>query len=130
MEPRNPAWQLLLSFFLIIAVIIFSNCSTSENETATIKWIGTHKKPIVCNKSTINEKGDSNYTLIDADGNIYNTGYTTFELPDTIKPIINTKSNDYINKQIDSLIVTCFYCDSNKITADELNYILKLINNK
>lgn len=55
------------------------------NETPAIEWVKEAKKPIICDYTGSNALGFSIYTLIDADGNMYVTGYVTMSFPDTIK---------------------------------------------
>lgn len=61
-----------------------------ENKiTQVTKWISSHKKPIICRSLGTNMVNTTNYTLIDANGEIYLTRETSLVLPDTIKTINN-----------------------------------------
>jgi hypothetical protein len=70
----------------VLLLMLFVGCSTDANDQATIKWLSEAKKPVICTKGVMNGMNyDQEYTLIDADGKIYTTGYTTLRLPDTLK---------------------------------------------
>lgn len=69
---------------LTLTILSIMGCSHLDNEQKTIEWVRKSEKPIVCRLYWSNEIGNK-YTLIDANGNIYNTGYVDFRLPDTIK---------------------------------------------
>lgn len=79
----------MLKYFIVL-LICFTSCGTSSNSENTIVWVREHKKPIICRLYGENAFGESFYTLLDAEGNIYNTGRVNWALPDTIQ-IINLK---------------------------------------
>lgn len=55
-------------------------------EASVPVWITDHRHPIVCMLSSHNNETNWNrYTLFDADGNVFDTGYCPLILPDTIK---------------------------------------------
>lgn len=56
-----------------------------------MEWIKTAEKPIIVKQYGYNGLGQTHYTLIDANGDIYNTGAVTMALPDTIKNNLNNK---------------------------------------
>jgi hypothetical protein len=69
----------------IAAMVLLCSCY-QENTECTILWIATHKRPIVCRHAYHNgEFSAHGYTLIDAEGNIYDTGLLQLNLPDTLK---------------------------------------------
>jgi hypothetical protein len=71
---------------LSILVALFLLGCTRWNDEAAIKWIKQAPKPIICRQGVINGMNyDVEYTLIDASGDIYVTGFTTLRLPDTLK---------------------------------------------
>ena len=58
------------------------SCTYSDRTT---EWINTHKKPIICINGGYRIADNAiRWTLIDADGNVYDTGPTRLMLPDTI----------------------------------------------
>ncbi len=69
-------------------VFVILGCSYVDNEEAAIRWVRTAKKPILCNLSVSGELGNK-WTLIDANGEVFQTGFTNMRLPDTIKTIYN-----------------------------------------
>lgn len=83
-------YPIILLMCFIVLLICFTSCGHSSNSENTIVWIREHKKPIVCNLYGRNDLGEVIYTLLDAEGNIYNTGRVKLALPDTIQ-IINLK---------------------------------------
>lgn len=56
-----------------------------------MEWIKTAEKPIIVKTYGYSSWGHTYYTLIDANGDIYNTGAVTMALPDTIKNNLNNK---------------------------------------
>ena len=74
-------FKIITAFFLLAAIL--QGCA-SANERETIKWIAEHKKPIRCIYVGSDTQGNTIWTLIDADGNIYNTGRVEMNFPDTL----------------------------------------------
>lgn len=68
----------------LLFTISLSSC-VSKNEADTIYWINNAEKPIVCIRYGHTETGNTVYTLIDNNQNIYQTGQVQLALPDTIK---------------------------------------------
>ena len=70
---------------IAIVSIVFASCGTQENVSNTNKWIKSHERPISCEASYIRPlDGAKGYSLIDANGEIYDTGLLSINLPDTI----------------------------------------------
>ena len=69
--------------YALLPAVIFCGCH--NNERHTIEWIKQAEKPVICTEHSMNLiSGGRYYTLIDADGNIYNTCEVEMKLPDTI----------------------------------------------
>jgi hypothetical protein len=68
---------------LLLLSCVFAFCGCTHNEE-TINWIATAKKPVVIKLYNTAFLKNNRYTLIDANGNIYDTGWTSLALPDTI----------------------------------------------
>ena len=78
---RIKAARLFVAFIALLVV----SCSYDDNEKKAIEWIDDAKKPIICNKGFVNAWTFAiKYTLISADGKIYQTGYVDLALPDTL----------------------------------------------
>lgn len=73
----------------LCAMILFYACSNT-NEPATKEWISQAQKPIVCKKVGDYWDGALEWTLIDANGEVYFTGRIRAILPDTIKSLSTT----------------------------------------
>lgn len=74
-----------LATLFCVLVAISSGCRGISNEELTRKWIAEAKKPIICKYAGSYWDGGSEWTLIDAEGNVYATGNVRMTLPDTIK---------------------------------------------
>lgn len=68
---------------ILIAALAIS-CSKGENEQKTSEWVKNSPKPIQCLWTTGDGFGNSHYTLINANGEIYVTGSVKMRLPKTI----------------------------------------------
>ncbi len=66
----------------LVAVFIFSCTDKADKEA--VHWINNSKKPIICKGSRTNFNYERQWTLINADGKIFTTGFTSLNLPDTI----------------------------------------------
>jgi hypothetical protein len=70
---------------LLFLAVLFVGC-TESNDKATTEWIEQAEKPIVCRSYRVNGATlDKEYTLIDATGRVYATGWVSLDLPDTLK---------------------------------------------
>lgn len=77
---------LFIAILSILGSIALQSCyNVAENEKAAIEWLRNAKKPIICKMSVYNGMGNTQWTLIDSNINVYQTGWTNFNLPDTIK---------------------------------------------
>jgi len=86
-----------LVFILLITMI---GCELyTINDQATINWINTHQKPIICTKSYTNLYNESVYTLQSVDNQFFSTGRVNLILPDTIHAV-------KIEDIMDTLMVT------------------------
>lgn len=72
------------TIIILVALFCVSCTGTSENEKRTEEWVSKAEKPVVCKKYGENGWGNTIYTLIDAGGNVFNTGCTNLQLPDTL----------------------------------------------
>lgn len=72
-------------FLCVVLVVVIVGCNNETNLKNTIQWISDAEKPIKVTLHTINGLTMENrYTLIDAKGNVYNTGAVELTLPETI----------------------------------------------
>ena len=73
-------------FLLCMLAMVFIGCAdTDRNEERAAEWVSRASKPIVCKIHCTNGWDmDRKYTLVDAKGNIYQTGWVSMTLPDTI----------------------------------------------
>lgn len=87
---------------LIILLTVFilscqTEVDTSNNEQRTIEWIKDAKKPIICERQDYKGGRYSGqysyikYTLIDADANVFSTGWVGLNLPNIIRIITNVR---------------------------------------
>lgn len=74
---------------LIISILALSSCAADNNEAATIRWIESAEKPIICKRYSVGELG-AKYTLFSADGKLYFANKVYLALPDTIKQYDST----------------------------------------
>ncbi|MFA5803684.1 MAG: hypothetical protein WC879_03480 [Melioribacteraceae bacterium] len=84
MKKQFRIFRLLLGVALIAELVCFVGCSNTDNEQATVDWVKKAKKPIKCIFLGGNDLGNK-YTLLDADGNLFATGFVWMKFPDTIK---------------------------------------------
>lgn len=75
------------TILILSTITLLFGCENKTTEVTT--WISNHEKPIICRSLGANMFNNNNYTLIDANGEIYLTGETSLVLPDTIKKINN-----------------------------------------
>ena len=69
----------------IFAIFILIACDNSGvREQATIKWVESAERPIICKKYSRGELY-AIYTLFSANGKVFTTGCVRMEFPDTIK---------------------------------------------
>lgn len=71
--------------FCAAITIAAINFMLLTGEEKTEKWISEHQKPIVCKFNKQSLLAEKSYTLIDANGKIYSTGFVELTLPDTLK---------------------------------------------
>lgn len=74
------------TLIVTVILVLMVGCATDEADLATAQWIKAAKKPVVCRQAVL--QGLTNtmqWTLIDADGNVYQSGWSRLALPDTIK---------------------------------------------
>lgn len=64
--------------------VLLSGCAPNRTDE-TCEWINTHERPITCICGGDNGFGERWYTLIDANGIVYDAGRTDLVLPDTIR---------------------------------------------
>jgi len=76
------------SILMVISLLLmlFTGCDYSDNDNATIDWIATHRKPIVCIQGRLSEgfTYQKQYTLVSVDNQFFHTSFTNLILPDTI----------------------------------------------
>ena len=76
--------------YLLLVLILFS-CNAGftgieDRDKKAVEWINQHPKPILTKYSIANGlAGTRKYTFVDRDGMIFNAGYVSLTLPDTIK---------------------------------------------
>ena len=70
---------------LIFVLLVFLTSCVSFNNKDTIGWIKKRPKPITVRIAARGNDGISVYTLIDANGEFFNTGTTELNLPSVIK---------------------------------------------
>ena len=73
-----------MAIFALSLFTIISCESSEEREAATIKWIESAERPIICKRYTRGELY-ATYTLFSANGKVFTTGGIKMELTDTIK---------------------------------------------
>lgn len=70
---------------LLFALFLLASCG-EQNQRLAEKWVSTAKKPILCRRvESENANSEQCWTLVDANGNVYNTGFGYYNFPDTIK---------------------------------------------
>ena len=70
---------------ILILAVALSGCY-GNNEERTTQWLSQAKCPIVCRSPVLNiMTGARSYTMIDAQGVIFNSGMVIMSLPDTIR---------------------------------------------
>lgn len=75
----------IISVILVAITWLAGNFILSSGEEKTIKWINEHQKPIVCRFHKQSMMVENSYTLIDAKGVVFTTGFIDMALPDTLK---------------------------------------------
>ena len=71
--------------FIILFLLVSCDSMPGRNTKATIEWVNEAEKPIRVIKANASFINNNRYTLISADGIIFDTGEVRLSLPTTLK---------------------------------------------